>query len=509
MRIAHHPKQHGQKAHFASLEPFRRNKALIDKKHDERTRGIEISIMKDANITISIWDMAGQEEFHAFHDYMMPNLGDVVSPCSFLFVFNPIMQKNEHDMHHHRRTWKELHEDLTYWLRFIASNKPTSTTFQPQLNVILTHVDQDLDGSSLVMWAQSYVVNDLRNEFKGVVDISTEIHAINALSKKDVQYVLDFVFKCGQELLSKAPFVFAETAKMRQALAKGAKGHLYHPLISWNAFCKLCTKTIPEIYYGGNEAESNDPFDPKKATIQMEEKTMVVATHLHDTGDILYFKGLEWVVVDPNWFCHDVMGILIGFKDTQHQIINGMDQAVGMEKLKLLLVTNKYNLNFRYTWPKVEEQMSGMPQQVLPTGHDLVVELLGEKTIANLMESWCLELKTISSILSNDVKELVGSSIQHGQQVSPPHDDFQVDIDLTMGQDLRCILDTFVEHARYICKKYELGVERIIEHNEAMGARIIKEFQKSSMEMKSFGEKLQQELCKKVDTFMEFTVQLK
>jgi hypothetical protein len=311
------------KGHFASLEPFHRIKALIDKKHDERTRGIEISIVEDANITISIWDMAGQEEFHAFHDYMMPNWGDVVSPCSFLFVFNPIMQKNEHDMHHHRRTWKELQEDLTYWLCFIASNNPTSTAFRPQLTVILTHVDKDPDASGLVMWAQSYVVNDLRNEFKGVVDISTEIHAINARSKKDVQHVLDFVFNCGQELLSKAPFVFAESAKMRQALAKRAKGHLYHPLISWNAFCKLCRKTIPEIYYGGNEAKSNDPFGPKDATIQMEEKTKVVATHLHATGDILYFKGLEWVVVDPNWFCHDVMGILIGFKDTQHQIING------------------------------------------------------------------------------------------------------------------------------------------------------------------------------------------
>jgi hypothetical protein len=88
-QIAHHPKQHGREAHFASLEPFHRIKALIHKKHDERTRGIEISIVEDADITISIWNMAGQEEFHAFHDYMMPNLGDVVSLCSFLFVFNP------------------------------------------------------------------------------------------------------------------------------------------------------------------------------------------------------------------------------------------------------------------------------------------------------------------------------------------------------------------------------------------------------------------------------------
>ncbi len=133
-----------------------------------------------------------------------------------------------------------------------------------------------------------------------------------------------------------------------------------------------------------------------------------------------------------------------------------MDQAMGMEKLKLLLVTNMYTLNFWYTWPKVEEQVFDMPQ-VLLIKHDLVVELLRGKTIANLMESWCFEHKTISFILFNDVKELVGSSSQLGLQLSLTHDDFQIDINLTMGQDLRCILDTFVEHVRYICKRYELG----------------------------------------------------
>lgn len=92
--------------------------------------------------------------------------------------------------------------------------------------------------------------------------------------------------------------MFAESAKICQALAKGTKGHLYHPLISWNAFCNLCTKTIPRIYYGRNEAESNDPFDPKKANIQMEEKTRVVATHLHDTRDIFYSKVWNgWLLI--------------------------------------------------------------------------------------------------------------------------------------------------------------------------------------------------------------------
>jgi hypothetical protein len=84
----------------------------------------------------------------------------------------------------------------------------------------------------------------------------------------------------------------------------------------------------------------------------------------------------------------------------------------------------------------VEEQVFGMPQQVLLIRHDLVVKLVGEKTITNLMESWCFELKTISSIFFNGVKELVGSLNQHDLQVSLPHDDFQIDIDSTMGQDL-------------------------------------------------------------------------
>jgi hypothetical protein len=84
--------------------------------------------------------------------------------------------------------------------------------------------------------------------------------------------------------------VFAKSAKMHQALAKGTKGHVYHPLISWNAFRNLCPKTIPKIYYGRNEAKNNDPFDPKKVTIQMEEKIKVVVTPLHGTRDILYSK---------------------------------------------------------------------------------------------------------------------------------------------------------------------------------------------------------------------------
>jgi hypothetical protein len=36
-----------------------------------------------------------------------------------------------------------------------------------------------------------------------------------------------------------------------------------------------------------------------------------VALFLHDADEIIYFKDEDFVVVNPHWFCHQVMGHLI------------------------------------------------------------------------------------------------------------------------------------------------------------------------------------------------------
>lgn len=184
------------------------------------------------------------------------------------------------------------------------------------MNVILTHADKDLDASGLCIWAESNVVNNLCKQFENVVDISTEIHAINALSTKHVQPVLDFVFKSFRDLLAKTPLVFEESARLQHALAEETKRCPNRPLMSWSAFCQLCAQTIPKVYYVKNEADNDEPFD----LVKSKERARVLAAHLHDIGNIIYFPGLEWVVVNPNWFCHDIMGYVINFRDTQHYI---------------------------------------------------------------------------------------------------------------------------------------------------------------------------------------------
>jgi len=301
-----------------SLAQDRNKGILFHRNQDERTRGIEISVVKDSDIVLSIWDLAGQEEYHAFHDYMMPNFGDVVSPCSFLFLFDPTREMHVGEKHRSRKELKVLKEELIYWLQFIASNTPTSIAFPPQLTVILTHADKDLHGG-LVEWAEQ-VVQNAQTTFNDIVNISPNIYALNARSTNDVRQVLDFVFESSQQLLKRMPQVFAACATMRRALANQTKDCL----INWNTFCDLCIQKVPTLTQGSNEHERVEPN-------VMLKRQKAIAANLHDTGDIIYFEGLEFVVVNPNWFCHDVMGFLINFRGTQHEIEKGFASKSYME----------------------------------------------------------------------------------------------------------------------------------------------------------------------------------
>jgi hypothetical protein len=134
--------------------------------------------------------------------------------------------------------------------------------------------------------------------------------------------MLDFVFESSQQLLKRMPKVFAECAIMRCALANRAKDCF----LQWNAFCDLCIEEVPTLTQGNNEQEGVEPSIVLK-------KQKAIATNLHDTGNIIYFEGLEFVVVNPNWFYHDVMGFLINFRDIQHETHKGFATKPYMERI--------------------------------------------------------------------------------------------------------------------------------------------------------------------------------
>jgi hypothetical protein len=55
----------------------------------------------------------------------------------------------------------------------------------------------------------------------------------------------------------------------------------------------------------------------------VERKCKALAAHLHHMGDIIYFQGLEFIVVNPGWFCHNIMGFVINFRGIQHMTDKG------------------------------------------------------------------------------------------------------------------------------------------------------------------------------------------
>ncbi len=174
------------------------------------THGIVIFGLKNnAGISLSIWDMGGQEEFHAFHDFMFPNLSDTGNPSSFLLVSSPF--KNVYmDA---KKQPADVYQELEYWLQFVASHSRKSISFKPKV-VVLTHADKV---AGLAAWAKG-IVTQLQRQFAPVLDLSPEPIAINATSSHSSSYIAGLIQDNTQVILEKLPPVFVVCSALRLVL---------------------------------------------------------------------------------------------------------------------------------------------------------------------------------------------------------------------------------------------------------------------------------------------------
>ena len=119
---------------------------LFATKH--RTRGIEVGAIEREGIRVSLWDMAGQSEFHAFHDCMFPDIGtrSYQLPSMFMFVWSPIDSKScEKGAVKNERNFEA---SFRYWLRFLASKSRQSNIALIRVMVVFTRADQMVSTSS-------------------------------------------------------------------------------------------------------------------------------------------------------------------------------------------------------------------------------------------------------------------------------------------------------------------------------------------------------------------------
>jgi hypothetical protein len=144
--------------------------------------------------------MAGHEEFHAFHDYMLPDIASASSnqpPSLFMFVWSPLKLNLDSNKRRIQKTTEDFQMSFRYWLKFLASKSRGAL----KVIVVLTHADQ-LEFIKAAVYTE---LKSLRDEFKGIIDILIDnTFEVDARLVESVQGVRIFIFEIAREMLKHA-----------------------------------------------------------------------------------------------------------------------------------------------------------------------------------------------------------------------------------------------------------------------------------------------------------------
>lgn len=245
---------------------------------NKRTRGIEVRKLFRDGIRVSAWDMAGQEEFHAFHDHIFPDMSAHGAPALFLFVWSPIDSKD--DGKGELKSADTFEASFRYWLKFIASNTRPSNVARKVI-VVLTRKDQ----MDLVRDSISTHLSILQDTFQMVIEIAS-VWEVDARNHSSVGVVASAIFECAKSVL-KDVMVYKVCDELSTHLTTMGLS-----ILAWEDFQKLCS-------------EKFEIFETKQQT--------AIALSLHESGHLIYVRNMPFLILDTNWFCCKVMGELIHF----------------------------------------------------------------------------------------------------------------------------------------------------------------------------------------------------
>jgi len=259
----------------------------------ERTRGIQIKVLFDHDDQkISIWDLAGQEAYHVIHRTMDPNLNIQGNVCLFLLVYNPFKKGSKE-----QKDVENIKDELCYWLRFISSNTTRSSISPPQVMVAMTHGDKNFTHKSFM---ENHVRN-LKTKFVDFINISNTCFWINAHSSQEARDVTSEMTNTCGDILKKMVHVYEACMNVQHGLCEWSKHHPNQPIVAMKTFEEIIDKIEPNLRQLVVQQEFEKPY-------------VAVAMFLHNAGEMIYFKEEDFVVVNPSWFYHRVMGHLIKFQ---------------------------------------------------------------------------------------------------------------------------------------------------------------------------------------------------
>jgi len=171
--------------------------------------------------------------------------------------------------------------------------------------VVLTHSDKV---PGLVALAQESVTS-LKEQFAELLDVWSEPIAVAGFSTESASNVASVIEDNIVTLLKSLPPVYKVCSDVRSALKGWMVRNPKCPMMNWETFSDLCQETdLPGLVKVNAEGS------------MVEARRKAVATSMHDSGDVIYFEDLDFLVVDLDWFCHRVMGHLIKLSDDRSKL---------------------------------------------------------------------------------------------------------------------------------------------------------------------------------------------
>lgn len=282
-----------------------------------RPIGMKIKTLKDEDTKISIWNLAGQQEFYALHDLMFPGHG---SASIFLIISSLFRKPNNRE----QKTPNEVEEDLQYWLRFIVSNsrRALQQCMLPNVTVVLTHYDKiNQPSQNLQLIVDS--IQRLRDKFQGFVEFYPTVFTVDARSSASVSKVAHHLQKTSKTVLQRVPRVYELCNDLMQIMSDWRLENHNKPAIKWKEFGDLCQVKVPLLRFRSR-------LDNKE---KVETRRKAVATCLHHIGEVIYFDELGFLILDCEWFCGEVLGQLLRLDVKKQTSADGFISRKELEKV--------------------------------------------------------------------------------------------------------------------------------------------------------------------------------
>ncbi|CAM6086945.1 unnamed protein product [Calypogeia fissa] len=254
------------------------------------TRGIELSQLEERQLTLTLWDLAGQEDYHVLHGTFFADLG-LSSGRATIFVLV---------LRAHFKKAAKVEKDLLYWLRFIA----TSSRKHVKRHVVI--VLNCFDGQQCAMHHMNLwtaLIRGNKELFQDLLDIHLVPFSVDVRFPTAVQPLKDYLVGQAQTLLENVtvPKVcFQLQEELKRWHQDDRNSHL--PIMTWETFEKLVNLK-------------------QKENLLSERQLKAAALYLHEIGGIIYFdqkattkpgsNNRSVVVVHPEWFCRQVVGELL------------------------------------------------------------------------------------------------------------------------------------------------------------------------------------------------------